>query len=122
MSQVFKFILSGSFIALAQLTLFYLLNEKVLFPYLTASTLAFIAAFFVNFFLQKFWAFQDASVRIISQISLFFANSLLNLLWNTLLMLFFVEMLSFPPFLAQILTMGVLMTYNFFMYRKIFRV
>ncbi|MDO8492459.1 MAG: GtrA family protein [bacterium] len=118
---ILKFVTTGLIVAAVQLLLFYILNNKILIPYLFSSTAAFIVAFFTNFFLQKFWTFKDVSDKTASQLGLFFANSMLNLVGNVALMFFLVEYVTMLPLLAQIITMGVLMMWNFLIYKKIFR-
>lgn len=118
---VVKFITTGCVVAIVQLSTFYLLSKNLPLPYLTTSTLAFIIAFLTNFFLQKYWSFSDISGRVFPQMGLFFANSLINMLVNVVFMFLLVEYAVIPPFFAQVVTMVVLMFYNFLIYRKIFR-
>jgi putative flippase GtrA len=116
--RFFKFVASGATVAVVNLTTLSLFTELLGVWYLTSSILAYIVSFFVNFFLQKFWTFQDHEKhRTTFKMWVFFLNSLVNLILNALLMYTLVEVYSLWYVLAQCLVIGILMIMNYTVYR-----
>ena len=109
--------------AAVDLWLLYVLTEWLRLHYLLSAVLAFIVAFFVSFILQKFWTFGDHSTdKLHSQAALYFVVAALNLLLNTLLLYFFVDVMGFWYIFAQILASGLIACESFFISRSfIFR-
>lgn len=117
--RVWRFLVAGSSAAAVDLGLLYVLTEWTGLHYLLSAVLAFIVAFCVSFFLQKFWTFQDHSVeRVHSQVVLYFVIAVGNLGLNTLLMYFFVEKLHLWYFSAQIIIGALLACGGFFVARN----
>jgi putative flippase GtrA len=117
-ADVWKFLFSGGFSAIINLGTFAVLAEWVGIWYLYASAAAYSVSFFVNFFLQKFWAFQNQNrEQIRKQMGLFLANSLLNLALNTAFMYGLVDVFGVHHILAQALVIGVLAAMNYTLYR-----
>jgi putative flippase GtrA len=115
---VWRYLVSGSSAAVVDLGLLYGLTEWASLHYLASATIAFVAAFFVSFFLQKFWTFQDHSVeRVHAQVALYFVIAVANLGLNTLLMYLFVEYLHLWYLAAQILAGSAIACESFFISR-----
>lgn len=113
-----KFVCSGGIVAVVNLSALYLFTDILAIWYLTSSLLAYTISFFVNFFLQKFWTFEDrAHEGTTFKIGIFFLNSLLNLALNTLLMYALVDGLGLWHMLAQCIVIGILMGMNYTVYR-----
>lgn len=119
-ARVWRYLVSGGSAATADLGLLYMLTEWFGLHYLLSAALAFIVAFCVSFFLQKFWTFQDHSVeRVHSQAVLYFVIAVANLGLNTLLMYIFVEHLHLWYFAAQIFIGTLLACGSFFISKNI---
>jgi putative flippase GtrA len=116
--RVAKFIMSGGITAIVNIAALLVLTELCKVWYLTSSVIAFFISFFTNFFLQKWWTFEDrARTGTGMKMGLFFVNALLNLALNTVLMVAFVEWVHLWYVLAQVLVMGILMFMNYTIYR-----
>lgn len=122
-ARVGRFIISGGTAAVVDLGLLYLITEWFGSHYLLSAGLAFIAAFFVSFTLQKFWTFENTSTeRVHIQVSLSFVIAVINLGLNTALMYVFVERFHLWYMAAQILAGIILAFESFFVLRSfIFR-
>lgn len=117
--RVWRYLVAGGSAATADLGLLYVLTEWFGLHYLFSAALAFVVAFCVSFFLQKFWTFQDHSVeRVHLQVGLYFVIAVANLLLNTLLMYIFVEHLHLWYFAAQIFIGALLACGSFFISRN----
>lgn len=117
--RVLKYISSGIFVAAFQLIVFSVLSRYA--PYLLASSYAFVLAVIVSFLLQKYWTFRNKNRRMSGQFLFFLSNSLWGLLLNGVFMWVLVEKLFFYTQIAQVFTMIFLATYNYFIYKIIFK-
>lgn len=117
-AQFIKFAISGCIVAVVNLSSLYLFTDLLGIWYLTSSFLAYIMSFFVNFFLQKYWTFEDHALEGTTfKIGIFFINSLVNLGLNTVLMYALVDGLHIWYLLAQCVAIGILMLMNYTVYR-----
>ena len=83
--QYVKFIISGGTAAITDLVLLYIFTDILGLWYLISAAAAFIVAFFVSFFLQKFWTFRDNSRdRIFKQLGQYLTVGIVNLCINTM--------------------------------------
>lgn len=122
--QIIKYLIAGSTAAAIDLLSLYVLTSIFGVWYLYSAVLAFLAAFFVSFNLQKFWTFRDDSKKKIhKQMAIYFAVAGVNLCFNAGGMFILVDKFSIPYILAQIIMGGFLATesfliYKFFIFRK----
>ncbi|MFA6393965.1 MAG: glycosyltransferase [Patescibacteria group bacterium] len=115
---IVKFIISGGTAAFTDLGLLYVLTSLAGYWYLFSAILAFIAAFFVSFFLQKFWTFRDNDrKKMYSQMRRYFFVGLVNLGINTLGMYLVVDIFGIWYLLAQILVSIVIAAESFLIYK-----
>ncbi len=69
--------------------------------------------------MQKYFTFGDASKAELKKQALwFFGISLVNLFINLALMYAFVSLFGWNDLLSQILAIGIIACWNFFVYRK----
>lgn len=117
-AKVLKYLISGGSAAVVNLSVLYISTDILHVWYLASSVLANIIAFFVSFFLQKFWTFNNASVELVKkQLALYLLVAVINLGINTLLMFVFVEYAQLHYLLAQIVTSGLIAIESFFVYQ-----
>ena len=121
---VAKYLISGCVAATTDLSLLFIFTDLAGLWYVFSAAIAFAAAFFVSFFLQKFWTFRDNTKdRMRSQMAVYLSIGLINLGVNSYGLYLLVEYLSFWYLLAQVV-MGALIAvysfliYNFFIFRK----
>ncbi len=75
-----KYVISGCTAAFVDLALLYALIDIFKVHYLLSASIAFFAAFFISFYLQKFWTFRDNSNKqLYQQMFLYFAVGIVNL-------------------------------------------
>ncbi len=119
-ARFFRYLAAGGTAAVTDLGLLYLFTDGFGLHYLFSAILAFIAAFFVSFFLQKFWTFQDDSVdKVHTQAAVYLTVALVGLLLNTTLIYLFVEWLHLWYMAAQFLASGLLACVTFFVSRDL---
>ncbi len=119
-AKIMKYLISGGSAAVVNLSVLYIVTERFHVWYLASSFVANIAAFFVSFFLQKFWTFGNASVdRIKKQLFFYFVVALFNLGANTMFMYVFVEYGGLHYIVAQICTSALIAIESFFVYQHL---
>lgn len=113
--RIVRYIIAGGMATGVSLILLYGLTEWLGLWYLLAATWAFIGGFFVSFFLQKLWAFQDNSrAKTRRQMTIFLLIALTNLINNALLMYVLVDIFKVWYLLAQAIVLALIAfwTYN----------
>lgn len=117
-ARFFRYLAAGGTAALVDFGLLYLFTDIFGVHYLFSAIAAFVVAFFVSFFLQKFWTFQDDSVdKVHTQVAVYFMVAIVTLLLNTALMYIFVDWLHLWYMAAQFITSGLLACVTFFISR-----
>lgn len=113
-----KYLIAGGTAAFIDLSLLYFFTDILAIWYLFSACLAFVAAFFVSFFLQKFWTFRDnEKERIYKQLGLYLAVALANLALNAMLMYIFVDGFKVWYMLAQFVVNGLIACESYFVYK-----
>ncbi|MDO8604228.1 MAG: GtrA family protein [bacterium] len=109
-----KYIISGSIAAVSQLGMLVFLVERVHVWHLLAVVYAFFFSASIAFCLQKFWTFNDRSMRRAHfQAALYAILILIALSLNVLLMYIFVDIFQIWYVIAQIITMGMVTVVTF---------
>ncbi|MDD4271825.1 MAG: glycosyltransferase [Patescibacteria group bacterium] len=122
--QIIKYLIAGGTATLTDLCLLYFFTDILDIWYLLSAVLAFSIAFFVSFFLQKFWTFRDPDKEAMyKQMVVYFGVCLTNLVINTVLMYVFVDFFKIWYMLAQVIISGLIacesyLIYKFFIFNK----
>jgi len=122
--MIVKFALSGITAAVADFSLLFLLHGVLSIDIIIAASLGFLAAFFISFYLQKFWTFRDESrKRTKRQVVIYFSVGLLNLSINAFSVQYLVEEMGVWYIMAQaiigsILSIGNYIVYKFIIFKK----
>lgn len=117
--KAFKFIISGGTAALSKLAFFFVLFSVFHVFYLLASAVAFALSVVVGFYLQKYFTFENLSKEDMGkQATIFIFVSFLNLLVNVAVMYLLVGVFKFNEIFSQILTIGIIACWNYFVYQK----
>lgn len=112
-----KYLISGGTATFIDLFLLFIFHSIFDISIVPAATLAFLMAFFVSFYLQKFWTFRDNSKeKIGKQGILYFIVAAANLGVNAIGMYFLAEVLHVWYLLAQIIMCGAIAFYSFLIY------
>lgn len=118
--KILRFLISGGITATVQLGLMYLLTDIFGFWYIFSLNLAFVAAFFTSFTLQKFWTFKNDNLdRVYKQALLYFAVVLVNLLINNAFVYLLVEKMDAWYIAAQVMAELIIAIESYFVYKKL---
>jgi putative flippase GtrA len=122
-TRIATYISVGFCVAIFQYVAFYIFFEMLALSSVFASSISFILTVLVSFFLQKHITFRlsndERSMSTILSLTLYSVNALLGLFINIVIVYYGVEILQISPYLVQAISMLVLATYNFFIYRLI---
>lgn len=114
-----RFFVSGSTAAAVDLIALYVLFDLLGMNHVYATAVAFIIAFFVSFFLQKYWTFADrATGNIKKQMSIFLCFTVFNFFLNTWLVHIGVAYLNLHPVVSQIIVGLLIAIISFVFYSK----
>ena len=107
--------ITGAAVHLFILTVFYrFLGVSVVI----STSLGFVVAFFVSFYLQKFWTFRDnGRDEMLKQMMIYFIVGAVNMTLNASLMYWLVEKLSVWYLLSQVMVSGVIAIESFLIYK-----
>lgn len=113
-----KFSLVGVVNTVIDFLIFFIAINVAGLHYLFANIISWFVAVGVSFFLNKFWTFKSVGVNsTASQYARFTAVSLVALGLSLLLLYVFVEIMSLHELVGKILTIGIVVFWNFFMNR-----
>lgn len=115
--RVLRFLISGGIGLTVNLGIFRALYVLGV-PYLVGSIVAFLVALFVGFVLQKYWTFEERTLKYArKQLILYSMLALCNLTVNTLVVYLFIEYAGVHYLVAQAIAAGLVATVSYFMYR-----
>lgn len=113
-----RYVAAGLTGAGTQISLLYIFTDIVKIWYIYSSIIAFISAIIVSFLLQKFWTFKDGSTKKIHHQAIkYLVTAISGLIANTALLYLFVDLLGLWYIFAQIVIGGLIMVFNFLMYK-----
>ena len=115
-SQLIRFVISGTFVALVGLFTLFILVDLFNIWYLLSSVVAFMITIVVNFLLQKFWTFKNSESNTTKQFVLFCLSSLLYLVLNIVLMYGMVDIIGIHHLFSQGIVMVILACLNYTIY------
>jgi putative flippase GtrA len=117
--KIVRYIISGGCAAFTSIGLLFIFVHFFGIHYLIASMIAFVLGFLVSFTMQKFWTFNNRETsRTHTQLALYLAITLINLLINTALVYIFVAWLGLWYLLAQIIASVLIALYSYFVYQR----
>lgn len=123
--RIFRYVVIGLGVALFQLATFFLFFHILHLHYQLSTVITFFCTLIVSYIAQGALTFAaaDGSVRAGHRVSapLFFGNALIGLMLVTGVMFFGVEILHINEYVVQIMAIGVVALYNFFVFHVIFR-
>lgn len=114
-----KFVLSGGTAAVVDFTLLYILHGLLLFGLRFSASIAFVAAFFVSFYMQKLWTFRDgANKKTPKQMLMFFGVGAINTTINAFSVPYLAEQ-GVHYLFAQLISAAFLSIGSFLMYKYV---
>lgn len=116
-SRFIRFCIVGGINTLIDFSVFFVAFSWAGFPVLAANALAFTAATANSYLLNKVWTFSDTAPHTRRKVMLFLIVALSGLALSSLVIALLVMWMS--PLLAKLLTIGVVLVWNFILNRLI---
>lgn len=114
LKEFFKFCVVGAVGTIINLSILYILTEKLFVYYLTSAIFSFMIAMTSNFVLNKVWTFgENIKVEIGKKYLQFGLISILALLINLLFLYVFTEIWGIYYMISQVLSIGIALIINF---------
>ena len=112
--QFFRYFFVGGSSAVVHLSVFYVCMQTVLSEeqYLLANLIAFVAGVTWNHTLGVLWVFQSKR-HWGKEFLMVLTVAAFGLLWNSILLYFFVEYGGLHPFIANLFAIAIVMFWNF---------
>lgn len=126
-NKLFRYLVSGSSAAVVEYSLFNLLFYIILKNHsaalLTSQITSYLSGLLTAFLLHHFWTFKTPDANHTNsgkkQFIMYSAVSLTNLVLSSFILVILKENLHFYPWLAKIITMGMVVSWNFLILNKI---
>lgn len=122
-NQIIRYIFVGSWVAAFNYLSFYIFFSIFDFHILIASTISFILTVLVSYCMQKYITFRGSPQKrkfgSKKAFVLYCLNVLLGIFINGSILFLGIHMLEYSPYVVQTLSIIILATYNFFIYRLI---
>ena len=113
-----KFLIAGGTSTFTDLLLLFIFHSIFKLNVIVAATLAFVLAFFVSFYLQKFWTFRENSTHKIKlQLFFYFFLGAVNTGINAEAMHILVNIMQVWYLLAQVFISAAIAILNFVVYK-----
>ncbi len=91
----------------------YWLKEKIKIPKYLANSVGFSLAVISNYFLNKYWTFQDYNLEVFLQAQKFAAISLIGLALNNQILYLLNQKMKINFYFAKLLAIGIVVFWNF---------
>ena len=117
--QLVKYFVIGGLAAITNLSIFYMLAYLANIYYLVSSAIGFVSGAVVNYTLNKKYTFKNTYRNKAKQFTVFLIVASTSLIWNELLIYFFVEYFALAKMLAAVLSVGIVFFWSFAMHKII---
>ena len=108
-----KFCLVGTLGLIIDFSSTYLLKEKFQLNKYLANSVGFCLAVTSNYFLNKYWTFQDLSLAYISQGTKFFLISVIGLLLNNQIIYLLINRRKWNFYVSKLIAILIVVIWNF---------
>ncbi len=117
--QLVKYFIIGGLAAITNLFIFYVLAYLANIYYLVSAAIGFVSGAVVNYTLNKKYTFKNTYRNKAKQFTVFLIVASTSLVWNEVLIYFFVEYLALAKMIAAILSVGIVFFWSFAMHKII---
>ncbi|NSW92611.1 MAG: GtrA family protein [Firmicutes bacterium] len=116
--QFLKYVTTGGISFGAEYTMFYMLFRILKLWYIWSNSIAMTFGFTISFFLNRFWSFKSQG-NAYRQFIMYGVLFLVNLFISNMLMLLFSGTFGIKPLISKLVTVGILVCWNFVIYKKV---
>ncbi len=117
--QVILFLINGILLAVLDLGLLFVLTDLVRIDYLISAPISFIVATVVNYSMSRKLIFKPGQYRVSLEFNLFLLFAVLGLIVNEVVLWFFTDFVGLHYMASKVISVLILMVFNFFTRRSI---
>jgi putative flippase GtrA len=118
-TQLFRFVVLGVASVIAELALLMLFNDGFDLEIMMANRFAFAIVLVANYWLSRVWVFGSGAMNSGVEFLVFLLVSLVGLGINEVMMPYLIDHIALDKRLAKILTIGLVVAWNFTMKRMV---
>lgn len=116
--QFLKYVANGLICFGVEFSTLYWLTEYVKLWYIVSNSIAFIISNVLNFLINRFWAFQSRA-KVTRQFAMAITLGLFNLLASNIIMYLLTDICHLYYLLSKVITIGIIASWNFILYKKV---
>ncbi len=117
--QLVKYFIIGGLAAVTNLSMFYVLAYILNLYYLVSAAIGFVSGAVLNYTLNRKYTFKNTYRNKTKQFTVFLIVASTSLIWNELLIYFFVEYIALSKMIAAVLSVGIVFLWSFAMHKII---
>ncbi|MCL6557520.1 MAG: GtrA family protein [Firmicutes bacterium] len=116
--QFLRYIATGLISFAVEISLLYIFTEVAKLWYVYSNSIAYVVVYWVNFLLNRFWAFKSKSnfKRQMFMVALLF---MFNLFAQDGMMYFLTHVCHIYYLISKVFAVGLVVTWNFILYKKV---
>lgn len=118
LAQFKRYLITGFLSFGIEYSIFYILYDALKLWYIPSNSIAMVTGFVVSFLLNRFWSFQSKD-NPYRQLLLYALLFVFNLAFSNLLMYLLSDIAGITPLISKVLVMGIIVVWNFILYKKI---
>ena len=116
--QFFRYIFVGLLSFITETSLLYLLTDRFKLWYLYSNSMAYIVVFWLNFLLNRFWAFKSKD-NFQRQMVLYLFLFIFNLIASSGMMYLLTSVFKIYYLISKVFAVGLVVSWNFVLYKKV---
>lgn len=116
--QFFRYLITGGLAAVTEYSLFYILTMLLKISLFVSNSAAYTSGFIISFILNRLWSFESKG-HLGRQFLLYSILFGINLILSYLVISLFTYQLGIAAMISKALAMGIIVLWNFIIYKKI---
>jgi putative flippase GtrA len=116
--QFVRYLIVGGSSFLLEYGLFFILLQHYKIHYLIANSVVYSSVSLINFMLNRTWTFRSQK-KVSLQLMLYLGLIGFNFFASNLVLYFFSDFMQISPLIAKIIVMGMVVCWNFVLYKKV---
>ena len=118
MGQVVRYLITGFSSAAIEFSLLFLCRDVLSFSIVVSNSIALSIVFWFNYLMNRKWSFKSTT-SLKKQLPMYLVLFIFNLVASDFIMYLLTSRLSLHYMFAKVFAIGAVVTWNFFLYKKV---
>lgn len=118
LGQLSRYLVTGFSSAAIELTLLFVFRDIAELSIVISNSIALTIVFWFNFLVNRIWSFKSTA-NLRKQLAMYLVLFAFNLVASDFIMYLLTTKLSLQYLLAKVFAIGAVVTWNFFLYKKV---